>query len=173
MTPKGATQMFNPSYLVKSRHDIFYFRYPLPISPLNGHRSPRISISLKTRCPREALKLAKILEYHSSTLMMRVDLANMDYSDLIQMWKNYFEDLLTEAKANIDKHGPFPERKVKGIQHNLHLLEEVIQGGYEDLHDMDGIEEADEIFLNHVRGAMDKHGVSFAPDSREYRNLVF
>lgn len=24
--------MYNPSYLVKSRHDVFYFRYPLPIT---------------------------------------------------------------------------------------------------------------------------------------------
>ncbi len=24
--------MYNPSYLIKSRHDIYYFRYPLPVT---------------------------------------------------------------------------------------------------------------------------------------------
>lgn len=60
--------MQNPSYLIKSRHDVYYFRYPLPIKGVSQEK--RISISLKTRCPREALRLAKALEYHS--LRMRV-----------------------------------------------------------------------------------------------------
>jgi len=53
--------MQNPSYLIKSRHDIYYFRYPLPVKQRG--RQSRVVISLQTRCPQEALRLAKSLEY--------------------------------------------------------------------------------------------------------------
>lgn len=43
--------MLNPSYLIQSHHSIFYFRYPL------GNK--RVSVALHTRCPKEALRLAK------------------------------------------------------------------------------------------------------------------
>jgi hypothetical protein len=93
--------MLNPSYLIKSRHDIFYFRYPLP-----SKASSRISISLKTRCPKEALRLANALAYHSSVLMEEMDFENMDHADVMSMMKNYYAGLLERRKAKIDAEGP-------------------------------------------------------------------
>ena len=50
---KVRPNMQNPSYLIRSRHAIYYFRYPV------AKRSDgKVSISLNTRCPKEALRLA-------------------------------------------------------------------------------------------------------------------
>ena len=56
--------MQNPSYLIRSRHAIYYFRYPVAKCS-----DGKVSVSLNTRCPKEALRLSKILEYHAYMVM--------------------------------------------------------------------------------------------------------
>ena len=96
--------MYNPSYLIKSRHDIYYFRYPLPHKP-----SSRVTISLQTRCPKEALLLSKVLEYHSIILVEQMDLELMDHAEIKAIMSSYYAEKLDEAKARIDKDGPLPQ----------------------------------------------------------------
>ena len=69
--------MYNPSYLILSRHNIFYFLYPLEL--VFGVKQ-RVSISLKTRCPKEALRLARALEYHAFIMTNDPNLQSLDYS---------------------------------------------------------------------------------------------
>lgn len=57
--------MLNPSYLIQSRHNVYYFRYPL------GNK--RLCVSLKTRCRKEALRLAKMLDYHSAQIIKKME----------------------------------------------------------------------------------------------------
>ena len=59
--------MINSTYLIKSRHDIFYFRYPLPIAKNNNNL--RVSVSLGTCFPKNALRISKTLEYYSLKLL--------------------------------------------------------------------------------------------------------
>lgn len=128
--------MYNPSYLIKSRHGIFYFRYPLPSGP-----SSRISISLKTRCPKEALRLAKSLEYHSSVLIEKMDLERMDHADIILIMRSYYTGLLEAKKAEIDRDGPLTKRRVQGIENILEELDEIIEDGeYDDPQEYYGYE---------------------------------
>lgn len=68
--------MFNPSYLIQSRHSIFYFRYPVG--------SQRVSVSLRTRCPKEALRLSKVLEYHGNALIEREPLDDARIPDRLR-----------------------------------------------------------------------------------------
>lgn len=96
--------MRNPSYLIKSRHDIFYFRYPLPIKGLDRVR--RVNLSLKTRCPREALRLAKALEYHTSELIAELDMKHMDHAEIMALLKGYYAEVLERTKSKLDKSGP-------------------------------------------------------------------
>lgn len=107
--------MHNPSYLVKSRHNIFYFRYPLSIKPLQGNRSPRISVSLKTRCPKEALRRSKALEYHTSSLMTEMDLERMDYAEIKSMVEASFAKELARQKGMIDRSDPIPDAVKKRL----------------------------------------------------------
>lgn len=104
--------MYNPSYLVKSRHDVYYFRYPLPIKALGKEK--RISISLKTRCPREALRLAKILEYHGLALTEELDYRTMDHAEIAAIFKDHFAKILHAKKVTMDELGPLPKAEVSG-----------------------------------------------------------
>jgi hypothetical protein len=109
--------MYNPTYLIKSRHGIYYFRYPLPSNP---HR--RISISLKTRCPKLALRLAKQLEHDRTRLLSQLDLERMDHKDIMNILKNYFAEVLKGNQARIDREGAFSKGLVKNIQLNSAVL---------------------------------------------------
>lgn len=165
--------MYNPSYLVKSRHDVFYFRYPLPIKPLQGQRSPRLSISLRTRCPKEALRLANTLAYHSGNLMDKMDFESMNHADIMAILKSYYAEVLDKAKAGIDRNGPLDKQKVEGIRRYLEELDTAIADDSADFLEAVGVEMEDgsnplEDALNRI---MERQGVSFAPESREYEML--
>lgn len=69
--------MKNPSYLIRSRHAIYYFRYPVA-----NHSNGKISVSLNTCCPKEALCLSKILEYHVFMIMSKQETKELDYIEV-------------------------------------------------------------------------------------------
>lgn len=163
--------MLNPSYLIKSRHDIYYFRYPLPVSQCGVER--RVSISLRTRCPREALRLAKVLEYHSANLIAKIDIERMDYLEIISILKDHYSEVLERSKARINTVGRLPKRSIEIITDELKLIDELIEDGSDDFAEMLGIEYEDSKHsLDHkLAEIMDKRGLSFEEDSNEYKNL--
>lgn len=157
--------MLNPSYLIKSRHDIFYFRYPLPTKVPS-----RVSVSLKTRCPKEALRLAKSLEYYSHILINEMDLERMDHAEIISILKSYYAEKLESEKARIDKEGPLDKRKVDNLQLYLEDLNEDISNNCNDILEWE-LEDGSKPFEEALSKIMDQQGVSFEPDSREYEML--
>lgn len=164
--------MYNPSYLIKSRHNIFYFRYPLPINGLRGFS--RISISLKTRCPREALRLAKALEYHTRYLIAGMDLEHMDHAEIMGLLKGYFAEILERTKSRIDKNGPLPQQNVKNLQNALNEWEEVIEHNADDFLELIGVEyedPTDDPLKDDLGKIMKHYSLSFAPESDEYKLL--
>ncbi len=102
--------MYNPTYLVRSRHAIYYFRYPLPQCD-----NRRISISLNTRCPKEALRLSKALEYHACMVISHPDVQELDYAEVKEMLRNHFSEVLERMKRSIDKDGALSVERVFGI----------------------------------------------------------
>lgn len=58
--------MQNPTYLTLSRHNVFYFRWPLPKNLRQAGKTTHLKFSLRTREPKQALRLANALEYHMS-----------------------------------------------------------------------------------------------------------
>lgn len=163
--------MQNPSYLIKSRHDVYYFRYPLPIKALRG--KSRVSISLKTRCPKEALRLANALEYHSLILIAGMDLERMDYSEILSILKSHYSEVLEELKVRINTKGRLPQKSIELITEELRVIDELIKDGSDDLLEMLGAEyEKPEQSLDHkLKEIMRKHELDFQPDSDDYRNL--
>jgi len=164
--------MLNPSYLIKSRHGIYYFRYPLPVE-LQG-KSNRISISLKTRCPREALRLAKALEYHSVNLIEGMDLERMNHADIMSIFKSYYAEVLERGKARIDEDGPLPKDNVLSITKHLKHLDELIEDESDDVYEQLGLEiENPEESPVHkdLQRVMDKYELEFKPESREYKMM--
>jgi len=111
--------MQNPSYLIRSRHAIYYFRYPVA-----KHSDGRLSISLNTRCPKEALRLAKILEYHAFMVMSKPEIQELDYIEVKEILRNHFAELLKKQKAKIDKDGAL---SLETVNQWLGLQEEVLE----------------------------------------------
>ena len=161
--PKGATYMLNPSYLIQSRHSIYYFRYPLG--------SKRISISLKTRCPKDALRLAKLLEYYSDICIRHMERQGMNHADIMIILKSYYAEMLEREKAKIDEAGPLPKDKVTRIQDSIHQWGEIIEADADDFVGLVGVEYEnveDDPMKKDLQQVMAHNGLTFAPDSKEY-----
>ena len=160
--------MLNPSYLIKSRHDIYYFRYPLPIQA-HGKAS-RVAISLKTRCPREALRLAKALEYHSVNLIEEMDLLYMNHAEVMSVFKDYYAEVLERAKARIDTTGPLPRDNVLNIHRELSRIDDLIDNDCDDISELYGLEEEPEEKIVHkeLQPIMERFELDYKVGSKEY-----
>lgn len=123
--------MQNPSYLIKSRHDIYYFRYPLPVKQ-RGKQS-RVAVSLQTRCPKEALRLSKTLEYHSLNLIEGMNFNHMNHADVMAMFKEYYSEVLDRAKTRIDDEGTLSKKRLLNIHNELSRIDELIDNDCDDI----------------------------------------
>lgn len=104
--------MLNPTYLTLSRHHIFYFRWPLPKAFRQQGKTSHIKVSLRTREPKEALRLANVLEYHVDSLMKQPSLALMTFAELKDLVDRHFQEILRREKAQIDQNGPLTARQI-------------------------------------------------------------
>ncbi len=105
--------MLNPTYLTLSRHQIFYFRWPLPDTFRQAGRTTHIKVSLRTREPKEALRLANILGYHANDLITQKGTAQMNYTEIKQMLEDYFRNVLQGSKKQMDEDGPYSSEDVE------------------------------------------------------------
>jgi len=160
--------MQNPSYLIKSRHDIYYFRYPLPINQ-QGKQS-RIAVSLQTRCPKEALRLAKSLEYHSLSLIEGMNFNHMNHADVMAMFKEYYSEVLDRAKTRIDTDGMLSKKRVLNIHNELSRLDDLIDNDCDDIGELYGLEEELEETTVHrqLQPIMKRFDVSYDVGTKEY-----
>lgn len=108
--------MLNPTYLTRSRHHIFYFRWPLPDAFRQAGRTSHIKLSLRTREPKEALRLANILGYHANDLITQKGIAQMNYYEIKQLLEDYFRDLLQHSKQKIDESGPYSPQSIEDLR---------------------------------------------------------
>ena len=161
--------MQNPSYLIKSRHDVYYFRYPLPVKGLSKEK--RVSISLRTRCPREALRLAKALEYHSVILLTAMDIERMDHAEIMSIFRDYYAEVLERLMARIDKDGPLPKKNVQNIEKYLAELDFLIEEEADDMMEHMEAEYEDPDYdplHGDLKKIMDKHDLDFEKGGTEY-----
>lgn len=111
------------AYLSKSRHGIFYFRWPIPQS---GHQTSRktLRFSLGTRCPAEAGRLARLLGSCGQDIAQQLQVNNMDHAKLRAAVTDYFREQLQRGKARRNSIGPFsPDERERAVD-GLKLLEE-------------------------------------------------
>lgn len=108
--------MHNPAYLMLSRHNIYYFRWPIPKPMRDDNRSRHIVLSLGTREPQEALRLARVLEYHASLIMEECKLVLMNNSEIKAALHDYLQQTLAGRKQRILEEGPLPKEKVERLK---------------------------------------------------------
>ncbi len=121
--------MLNPTYLIRSRHQIFYFRWPLPDAFRQVGRTTHIKLSLRTREPKEALRLANILGYHANDLITQKGIAQMNYTEIKQLLEDYFRDLLKNSKKKMDEDGPYSPEGVEDVKRLIARNEDPVAYG--------------------------------------------
>lgn len=156
-------EMYNPSYLIKSRHNIYYFRYPIP-NAINK----RVSVSLKTRCPKVALKLAKALEYGATVLLSTMGNTGMNHKDAMDILKSYFAKLLEDIKERINNEGQLNQSVVDNTKENIRDLEEAINMDIDML-----FESSDDTcpLKQDMKKILEHNNLSYEEGSHEY-NLI-
>ncbi len=120
--------MQNPAYLSLSRHHIYYFRYPMPVTYRITGRATHIQISLDTRCPKEALRLAGILEYHTMELFKFIQAMGMEYSEIVRLVKEHWAKVLLSKKEEIDRTGLLSPRLIEFNQSQIEFADAIVAG---------------------------------------------
>lgn len=120
--------MLNPSYLLQSRHHIYYFRYPLPVIYRIRGRSAHVQVSLGTRCPKQALRLAGVLEYHTIELLKHIQAMGMEYADIVRLVKAHWAKVLVSKQEEIDRTGLLSPRLIEFNQSQIEFANAVVAG---------------------------------------------
>lgn len=111
--------MQNSTYLTLSRHNIYYFRWPLPkvIHPHN--KCTQLKLSLQTGNCRLALQLSRLLSYWAHELLSSLISKNMKYHEIRTLLKAHFTDLLEKRKASIAETGRLTELDLNVLQSSI------------------------------------------------------
>lgn len=97
--------MYSPTYLLRSKSGIFYFRWPIP-KQLHRLKLPTtLKVSLRTRDPQNALRLTRPLIQIGEELTDDGIARGMQYEELRAVLTRHFKDLLERKKSEIAVNG--------------------------------------------------------------------
>ncbi|WP_198403521.1 hypothetical protein [Celeribacter ethanolicus] len=91
------------SYLSRSRHGVFYFRWPIP--PNKEEKRTSVRVSLRTRCPDRAGDLARYLASCGRILSENNTLAGLRQSAIREKVQAYFKAQLDQYLDWLDRRG--------------------------------------------------------------------
>lgn len=119
--------MFIPSYLMLSRHYIFYFRYPVLVSDGNQINRRFIKLSLDTKDKRKANQLSKELETLVRMLLAGRDiLMALEYGEIVNLVRAYFEKRYKATINRIKEQGAFEPLQIAAYQNMFHEAESML-----------------------------------------------
>lgn len=110
------------AYLARSRHGVFYFRWPLPSTAVSKARQC-IRLSLGTRCPKQAARLSRYLAACGASLGRTEALRNMRHDDLRQAVHQFFKERLALMLDGIGAEGPMSQLRRAPLQTSQRLAE--------------------------------------------------
>lgn len=121
--------MHNPTYLELSPNHIYYLRFPIPkaLHPEGKHSS--IRVTLATREPKEALKLARFFLYSGEDLLHRMKARLMDYQEIRAILYDHFKQLREEKKQSINQYGQFIDAVKRELEEEGRKAELALQEG--------------------------------------------
>lgn len=125
--------MFRPAYLSLSRHNIYYFRYPLPAALSEGNGRSFLKLSLHTRNPKEALQVGKQLEYHLNRILSDKRFYEMPYTKARQLLTTFFSQKLDERKRQIAQSGRLQDLDVIAYENSRDFAIQAIEDKDSDL----------------------------------------
>lgn len=117
---------FNPSYVCKSRHGVYYLRYPIPVQYHPKGKRDYIKMSLQTYVKHEALVYANMMRYIGDVMLCKLRGVQLDYIEKKRMIADYFKDALEKEKGLILKNGLIDREHAMEMERGVRSLE-----GYE------------------------------------------
>lgn len=94
------------AYLSRSRHGVFYFRWPLPAGLHPSRKRSHVRLSLRTRCPRTAQRLSRALVLAGQTQLLAASDSGMRYSEIREHVAAHFRQMLRQFEDDTDNNGP-------------------------------------------------------------------
>lgn len=153
--------MFSPVYLMRSRHQVYYFRWPLPRTQ-HSPKPDHIRLSLRTREPKEALRLARTLEYHATQIIKAYELEKMNNSEVKAIVQEYLQNVLDVRKNEIIENGALSDEQVIQLTTSIQDAEKF------NALAKDGIEAEDDKVMERIIHTMK---LDIQPSSPDYKRL--
>jgi hypothetical protein len=120
------------TYLSLSRHNIYYFRWPIPRQFHPHGKTIYVKQSLETREPKKALRLAVILEYHAQRIISMEDTLTMTHDEIRAIIKAHLAKAMDEKKAAIHQNGPLKRDYIEVLLKTSKDAKTVIEGNYSE-----------------------------------------
>lgn len=87
-----------PTYLIRSRHQTYYFRWPLPDALRSAGKTPYVKLSLNTRDERQACQLARVLEVHAVQIAHHPHVQAMPNNKATSRLRDHLVDMLSRMQ---------------------------------------------------------------------------
>jgi integrase len=117
------------AYLSPSRHGIYYFRWPLPLTDHQPKRTT-LRVSLCTRCPEQAGRVARLLTVSGEKLKESSALAGLRQDEMRAMVRKFFQSVLDKHVDRVNKRGLSP-MQITAIQNGIDFHDEAVDGDTE------------------------------------------
>lgn len=152
------------AYLCTSRHGIFYFRFPIPADGIRGGKRSHIKLSLGTRDPREALKIARFLGAAGQSELSRPKVRSMRYEDMRNHVRDHFSDMLQKFRDRTADEGPADEVDLGALK----TAQTLAQANDADWLELTQYEDAQAL----LSAFCEARGIAEVPDGREAQMLL-
>lgn len=113
------------SYLSRSRHGVYYFRWTIPTS-LKKKRTT-LRISLRTRCHNQAGNLARYLTCCGQHIWGREDLARLRQDQIRELMADYFQSMLQQYNEKLNDTG-FSEEAIESMRMESRIHQQALEG---------------------------------------------
>jgi len=116
-----------PAYLSRSRHGVFYFRYPLPPAMHPTGKHSNIKLSLATTCPKTALRLSRGLGSFAAEFTQRIKGTGMQYQEIRTALSQFFKIRLADIKATMRETGPLPAERIELLRNSANIADMALE----------------------------------------------
>lgn len=153
------------AYLSRSRHGVFYFRWPIPARLHPDRKRGHVRLSLRTRCPAMAQRLSRVLVLSGQSQLASASASGMRYDEIRGQVAQHFQEQLARFKAGVMESGP-PDEDRQVLMRNICAM---LGKNWSDHADQIGADQA----AQQVRAFCEHRGIdpdSLAPNVRQGLN---
>ncbi len=104
------------AYVSKSRHGIFYLRWPIPASLHPTKKHSDLKLSLGTRSPCAAQRLSRLFTVAGQSILMTSSVGSMKYDEIREHVRDHFQVLLKQFKDDLSETGQALEPRLDALR---------------------------------------------------------